>query len=173
MYRGKHYGFMTFRRPSKVTPPTYDILFTTEDLVELGHKLENYIVSWLSQGDRKQVLVYSVEDMNPRMISHELVTCLQYPHVEIKVRQTKKSLCSFIGDREFGHKIKSFMPTLAGFQAWYEWMRQLDLQTIKDVWMEQFHSKPRYRFHRRRKMLKMLSRRCLDEGNLLWLTIDQ
>ena len=153
---------MTFK-PSKNTPPVYDIIFTSNDLNLVGKRLEQNIIKWLTDGLKKHVLVYVVSDQNPRMVSYELIKSLRWPSVEIFVGHVKGALCAFNGDREFGHSVKANMPHLLMIQAWYNWIQHMELDTIKNVWIEQFQKKPKYRFQKRKKMLKMLRKQSLRE----------
>lgn len=155
---------MTFKQKQDNTFTKYEILGTSNNIKELCSSLQRHLVDWILAKERKNILVYVVEDCDPRLLSYDIITCLKYPSIVISIGKMRHFAKMYQGDRELAHNIKAYMPKVSIFNTWYEQLKILDVDELRSEWRKHFDQKPSYFFNEKKKLLRsLLNEKLLQE----------
>lgn len=156
---GIHYGYMTYSLYylDGVEITNYKIQNTNNDLDIIIQDLSNRIITSFEKKLFPKFLVYQVENIDPRLVSYNIIMSSTFHWAKIHVRHIKnKEICYFYGNNLLLMDIWEKIYFLKNYNQFLKHLQSLRKNDLELLFKETFRKKPKYIFNKKKKMFNAL-----------------
>jgi len=154
---GVYYGFMTFKLNHGNYIPNYHIISTSNHIDVIINHLKDYIINLYNQNKKENLLFYQVFDVNPNLVSYNIIKSSTYPYVVIQINNPKH----FIIYKMNGHKtlrkaIYKQLEFLQNYDDYLQHLTHLNKHQMVKEYNTIFDKQPNFIFFSKSRMIKDL-----------------
>ncbi|XWV25614.1 hypothetical protein QJ856_gp0139 [Tupanvirus deep ocean] len=161
--KGVHYGYMWYYEYyyDGLYFNEYKIYDTSDDINKIITGIQNVLIWAVENKKITNFMVYQVEDVDPRLVSYNIIKSSNYPWFKIKINGKSKNICDFFcdpnGNKSLYMQVYPHLNFLNDYNKYVENIESLDNAKLKDTYEQVFNKKASFIFNKRSKILKHLT----------------
>lgn len=157
---GIHYGYMIYAIDLFAFDDLdfeYKILNTSDDINVIINDLSKKIILSLGNNFLHRYLMYQVENIDPKMVSYNIILSSAFPYVNINVNKMgEEKICDFYGDNDLCRYVYENIDFLKIYDQYVFDIKRLDKNDLEKIFVMTFGKKPKYFYNIRNKILEKL-----------------
>jgi hypothetical protein len=156
---GIQYGYMLFTQYSShgVLMSNYRIYETGRDALIIIENIKYRILNYLERNIKTDFLFYQVENVDPNLVSYNIVRSSNFPHLHIKINKRKlKNICIFYGNKKLKKLVYDKLDFLKDYDSFLEHLETLNKKDLVELYIQIYGQEPKMSFFKKRRMFDML-----------------
>lgn len=119
----------------------YKIYYTSTNMDDVLTYIKNEIISCIKKKSESNLLLYKVDNIDPRIVSYHLITSSNFLFVKIIISK-KIDICTFQGNQNFSNKLYEKLDFLKEYNDYKDRVQKLTKDKLKDLYYEIYVSRP-------------------------------
>lgn len=119
----------------------YKIYYTSTNMDDVLTYIKNEIIGCIKKKNESNLLLYKVDNIDPRVVSYHLITSSNFSFVKISISK-KIDICTFQGNQNFSNKLYEKLDFLKEYNDYKDSIKKLTKDKLKDLYYEIYVSRP-------------------------------
>ena len=167
-FSGLQYGFMGYNEYYQhgVLMSEYKIHKTSNDINLIIKALRQDILWHLNENLTENLLFYQVNNIDPGLVSYNIIKSSNYPCVRIEICDRKrKKLCNFYGDDNLYTTLYNELHFLKNYNEYLNQLNKLSKSELSKLYFEVYGTKHNFMLFKKLRIFKAL----LDNNKRLFI----
>ncbi|XWV26952.1 hypothetical protein QJ857_gp0097 [Tupanvirus soda lake] len=134
----------------------YKVYDTSDNIDNMVSSIQCALLLALENKSRINLILYQVEDIDPRFVSRNFIESSTFPWCKIKIDGNSKKICTFYGNQSLFNQIYPKLSLLDDYQRYVNDIEWLDEPNLNHAYEQVFNKKASFIFNKKEKILKKL-----------------
>lgn len=146
------YGLMWFYAyiTHGVQMSNHKVIITNKDKSVVIEELKSRVINCLNNKYKESYMVYEVKNVDPNMVSYNVIKSSTYPYVCVRIFNRKSNkICSINGNKILKAIVCEKLDFLADYLSYLEDLEKLSTKDLEGLYKEVYGKKPGFLFARR------------------------
>ncbi|XWV26953.1 hypothetical protein QJ857_gp0096 [Tupanvirus soda lake] len=156
---GIYYGYMEYYvyYNHGIYLTDYKIYDTSDNIDKIISGIQNILIWAIENKSLINLLLYQVENIDPQLVSYDIIKSFNFPWCKIKINGKNKNICSFCGDENLFKEMYQKIDLLNDYEKYHNHVKALNKSDLKNLFEKVFNKRVPFILNKRSRMIKELT----------------